>query len=222
MPALYKGGRISKEEKNAIASKLASYSGLNADYWLKADLRVQAGEFFQELLRSEGNTVARLDARFKGINEDLLGQFADYDPQSSSISPAYITGFLHYFYNDLKVNKKLTYATTAGTREGFKWDWNHAGNMRWGTSAAIHTGIDMATAMTKDPSMKVLILNGYYDAATVFYGVEHTIDHLGLPKVIRDNIIMKYYEAGHMMYTHQPSLEKFKKDVSEFIQSSAR
>lgn len=222
VPALYKGGRISKEEKNAIASKLASYSGLSAEYWLKADLRVQAGEFFQELLRSEGNTVARLDARFKGINEDLLGQLADYDPQSSSISPAYITGFLHYFYNDLKVNKKLTYATTAGTREGFKWDWNHAGNMRWGTSAAIHTGIDMATAMTKDPSMKVLILNGYYDAATVFYGVEHTIEHLGLPKVIRDNIIMKYYEAGHMMYTHQPSLEKFKKDVSEFIQSSAR
>ena len=222
VPALYKGGRISKEEKSTIASKLASYSGLSADYWLKADLRVQAGEFFQELLRSEGNTVARLDARFKGTNEDLLGQFADYDPQSSSISPAYITGFLHYFYNDLKVNKKLTYATTAGTREGFKWDWNHAGNMRWGTSAAIHTGIDMATAMTKDPSMKVLILNGYYDAATVFYGVEHTIEHLGLPKVIRDNIIMKYYEAGHMMYTHQPSLEKFKKDVSEFIQSSAR
>ena len=222
VPALYKGGRISKEEKSTIASKLASYSGLSADYWLKADLRVQAGEFFQELLRSEGNTVARLDARFKGINEDLLGQLADYDPQSSSISPAYITGFLHYFYNDLKVNKKLTYATTAGTREGFKWDWNHAGNMRWGTSAAIHTGIDMATAMTKDPSMKVLILNGYYDAATVFYGVEHTIEHLGLPKVIRDNIIMKYYEAGHMMYTHQPSLEKFKKDVSEFIQSSAR
>ena len=47
--------------------------------------------------------------------------------------------------------------------------------------------------------MKVLILNGYYDIATVFYGVEYTINHLGLAPEIRDNIIMKYYEAGHMM-----------------------
>jgi len=80
----------------------------------------------------------------------------------------------------------------------------------------------MANAMTKDPNVKVLILNGYFDIATVFYGVEHTIDHLGLKKEIKDNIIMKYYEAGHMMYIHQPSLEKFRKDVSEFIKSTSK
>jgi carboxypeptidase C (cathepsin A) len=221
-PALYKGDRLTLDEKKSMASRLASYSGLSADYWMKADLRVQAGEFFQELLRSEENTVGRLDARFKGTNSDLLSQFADYDPQSTAISPAYTAGFLHYFYNDLKVNKKLHYMTSAGGREGFKWDWKHEGNMRWGTSAAIHTGIDMADAMTKDPNVKVMILNGYYDIATVFYGVEYTIDHLALKKNIKDNIIMKYYEAGHMMYTHQPSMEKFRKDVSEFIQMTAR
>ncbi|NJN42697.1 MAG: carboxypeptidase [Flammeovirgaceae bacterium] len=222
MPALYKGDKLTVDERKTMAGKLAGYSGTSTDFWMKADLRVQNGEFFQELLRDEGNTVGRLDSRFKGTNQDLLSQFADYDPQSSAISPAYISGFLHYFHNDLKVNKKLTYATTAGTRPGFKWDWKHEGNIRWGTQAAITTGIDMAEAMTKDPNMKVLILNGYYDIATVFYGVEYTIDHLGLKKEIKDNIIMKYYEAGHMMYTHQPSLEKFRKDVSEFIQSTLK
>lgn len=218
VPALYRGDRLTKEERTAVANKLAAYSGLSADYWLRADLRVQAGEFFAELLRSEGNTVGRLDSRFKGTNQDLLSQFADYDPQSTAISPAYTAGFLQYLYNDLKVNKKLTYATSAGSRPGFKWDWKHEGNMAWGASAAINTGIDMANAMTKDPNVKVMILNGYFDIATVFYGVEHTIDHLGLKKEIKDNIIMKYYEAGHMMYIHQPSLEKFKKDVAELIQ----
>lgn len=222
VPALYKGDKLSTEEKKTMAGKLAAFSGTNADFWMRADLRVQNGEFFQELLRDEGNTVGRLDSRFKGINQDLLSQFADYDPQSSAISPAYITGFLHYFYNDLKVNKKLTYSTTAGTRQGFKWDWKHEGNVRWNTQAAITTAPDMAEAMNKDPHLKVLILNGYYDIATVFYGVEHTIDHMGLKKEIKDNIIMKYYEAGHMMYTHQPSLEKFKKDVSEFIQATLK
>jgi carboxypeptidase C (cathepsin A) len=217
VPALFKGDQLSLDDKNKMAGKLAAYTGLTADYWRKADLRVQAGEFFQELLVEEGNIVGRLDSRFKGINEDLLSQFADYDPQSSAISPAYTAGFTHYFYNDLKVNKKLTYTTSAGGREGFKWDWKHTGNMRWNTSAAINTGIDMATAMSKDPNVKVLILNGYYDIANVFYGVEHSIDHLGLTSEIKKNIIMKYYEAGHMMYTHQASLEKFRKDVSEFI-----
>ncbi|MEQ9379004.1 MAG: carboxypeptidase [Imperialibacter sp.] len=220
-PALFKGDQLSASEKSAMAAKLSALSGVSADYWFKADLRVQADEFFQELLRDEGNTVGRLDSRYKGISQDGIGQFADYDPQSAAISPAYIQGFLHYFHNDLKVNKKLTYTVTAGRRDGFKWDWKHKGNFAWGATAAINTGIDMAEAMSKAPNMKVLILNGYYDIATVFYGVEHSINHLGLTKEVKDNIIMKYYEAGHMMYTHQPSLEKFKKDVGSFITENA-
>jgi carboxypeptidase C (cathepsin A) len=221
-PALYKGDQISDADRRKMAERLAGYSGINADYWMKANLRVQASAFYQEMLRDEGKTVGRLDSRYTGISQDQLSQFADYDPQSLAISPAYITGFLHYFHQDLKVNKKHTYTLTAGRRQGFRWDWNHAGNMRWNTSAAINTGIDMAAAMTRDPNMKVLILNGYYDVATVFYGVEHTINHLGLPPDIKRNITMKYYEAGHMMYTHQPSLEKFKKDVGDFITSMTR
>ena len=75
----------------------------------------------------------------------------------------------------------------------------------------------MSRTMRQNPNVKVLILNGIYDLATVFYGVEYTIDHLGLPPEIKQNIIMKYYEAGHMMYTHGPSMMKFKEDVSAFI-----
>jgi carboxypeptidase C (cathepsin A) len=29
-----------------------------------------------------------------------------------------------------------------------------------------------------------------------------------------------YYEAGHMMYVHQPSLAKLKLDLAQFIRSS--
>lgn len=221
-PALFKGDRLPENEKANIASKLAYYTGTETNYWLKADLRVTASEFFAEFLRDKGEIVGRLDSRFTGINEDLLSQEGSHDPQSSAISPAYISGFLDYFYGDLKVNKNLLYSITAGRRDGFKWDWSHQGNERWGASAAINTGIDMATALSRDPNMKVLILNGIYDIATVFYGVEHTINHLGLKKEIKDNIIMEYYEAGHMMYTHQPSMEKFKKDVSRFILNASK
>ncbi len=221
-PALFKGDQLSESDKEDIASKLASYTGTSAAYWTKANLRVTASEFFAEFLRDKGEIVGRLDSRFTGINQDLLSQEGSHDPQSSAISPAYITGFLDYLHRTLKVSKELTYSITAGRREDFKWDWSHEGNKRWGTQAAINTGIDMAQAMSRDPSMKVLILNGIYDIATVFYGVEHSINHLGLTKEIKDNIIMKYYEAGHMMYTHQPSLEKFKKDVADFIKETSK
>ncbi|MCP4976988.1 MAG: carboxypeptidase [Maribacter sp.] len=221
-PALFKGDQLTESDKQDIASKLAAYTGTSSAYWTKANLRVTASEFFAEFLRDKGEIVGRLDSRFSGINQDLLAQEGSHDPQSSAISPAYITGFLDYLHRTLKVNKKLTYSITAGRRKGFKWDWSHEGNNRWGTQAAINTGMDMAQAMSRDPNMKVLILNGIYDIATVFYGVEHSINHMGLTKEIKDNIIMKYYEAGHMMYTHQPSLEKFKKDVAGFIKETSK
>lgn len=217
MPALYKGSRLSNAEKAAVAEKLSRYSGVSKEYWIRADLRVKAGEFFNELMREEGMTVGRLDSRFIGINENLLNQSGTTDPQSDAISPAYTAGFLDYFYRELGVSKKLHYKTSAYGSPGFKWDWNHQGNQSWGTTVAINTGIDMANAMNRDPNLKVLIMNGYYDLATVFYGVEHSIEHIGLRPEIRKNIIMTYYEAGHMMYTHLPSLQKFKKDLAEFV-----
>lgn len=217
LPALFKGNRLGLAEKEAVAKQLHHYTGLSSEYWLKANLRVQAGEYFQELLRDEGMTVGRLDSRYKGVSDDLLRQFANYDPQSAAISPAFTTGFLDYFYRELGVNKALRYNTSAYSKPGFKWDWSHRGNKRWNADAAINTGPDMARALNKDPNMKVLILNGYFDLATVFYGVEYSIDHLGLTPERRKNIIMKYYEAGHMMYTDPTSMVKFKKDVSEFI-----
>lgn len=219
-PALLKGDRLSQSEKVSIAQQLADLSGTSKQYWLQANLRVTNQEFFQELLRSEGKTVGRLDSRFTGVNQDLLAQMADNDPQSSAISPAYIAAYKNYLYNDLGADPSMTYTSSAGAREGFMWDWKHEGNIAWNAQVAISTAPDMATALSRDPNMKVLILNGLYDIATVFYGVEHTINHLNLDPSIKDNIIMKYYEAGHMMYTHKPSMIQFKDDVDSFIKDT--
>jgi carboxypeptidase C (cathepsin A) len=220
-PALLKGDRLSSSQKADMAQKLSNFSGLSQEFWIKANLRVTNSEFFQELMRDEGQTVGRLDSRFTGINEDLLSQNAFTDPQSDAISAPYIAAFKDYLYNDLNANKNLTYTTTAGGREGFKWDWKHQGNISWNAQTAVSTLPDMTSAMKRNPNLKILILNGYYDLATVFYGVEHSIHHMGLEPELRDNIIMKYYEAGHMMYTHMPSIEKFKVDVDEFIDETS-
>lgn len=221
-PALFKGNRISEGEKATIAAKLSEYTGIDDEIWLRADLKMNAGEFFQELLRDERNTVGRLDSRYKGMNLDPMSMDSFTDPQSDAISPAYTMGFFDYFHGELGVSKEWNYSTSAYSKEGFNWDWKHVGNDAWGANASVTTLPDMTQALSKDPNVKVLIMNGYYDLATVFYGVEHSISHIDLPQSALDRIIMTYYEAGHMMYTDLPSAKLFREDLKGFIEDTLR
>jgi carboxypeptidase C (cathepsin A) len=68
--------------------------------------------------------------------------------------------------------------------------------------------------------MKVLVQQGYFDLATPHLATEYYIDHLNIADELRENIELAYYEAGHMMYLHPPSLIKYKEDLAEFIRSS--
>lgn len=212
------GDQLTAEMRDKALTRLSYFTGLSKAYLDKANLRVSEPEFTEELLRDEHKTVGRLDSRFTGINQDPLSQYSQYDPQSSSISPGYTALFMDYYYNTLGVNKANTYHVSAYNREGFDWDWKHAKNGGVGFPVPPNTGPDMAEALSRNPNLKILILNGLYDLATPFFAVEYSIDHLELEKSIKANIIMKYFEAGHMMYTHRPSQEQFKKEVAQFIQ----
>jgi len=215
--ALIKGDRISDEEKNQVAGKLSAFTGLSKDYLLKANLRVNEPQFTQELLRDQHLSVGRLDARYKGINQDLLSEYSSFDPQSTAISPAYISMFMNYYYQELNVDKSNVYHISAYSAEGFNWDWKHKKNGGDGDPATPNTGVDLAEAMSHNPKLKILALNGYYDLATPFFGTEYTFDHLGLEKQVLQNVTFKYYEAGHMMYIQPVSSGLFKKDVAAFI-----
>jgi len=219
--ALMEGDQLAGTAREKAIDRLAYFTGLSKAYLDKANLRVTEPEFTEELLRAEKKTVGRLDSRFTGINQDPLTQYSQYDPQSSAISPGYTALFMDYYYNTLKVNKAFHYHTSAYSRPGFDWDWKHAKN-GGGFPTPPNTAVDLGEAMTRNPNLKVLILNGLYDLATPFYGVEYTIDHMELDKDIKANIIMKYYEAGHMMYTHRPSLEQFKRETADFIMKTSK
>ena len=216
--ALMKGDQLSADEREKVLQNLVAFTGIDKNYWSRANLRVLQPQFAQELLRSEGLAVGRLDSRYKGITQDFLAEYAFNDPQSSDISPAFIAAFMGYYTTELKVSKDKTYNTGAYSFPDFKWDWKHQrSNGLFGDASSPNTGPDLLNAMSNNPRMKVLVLNGIYDLATPFGGTEYTFDHLGLDKKIKGNITQKYYEAGHMMYIHNESAAKFKKDVSEFI-----
>ena len=218
--ALMKGDLLTDAEKENVLNKLSAFTGLSKDYWSKANLRVNEPQFTQELLREEHLTTGRLDSRYTGITQNLLSEYSSFDPQSSAITPAFTATFMNYYYGELKVDKKNVYHTWAYDHEGFEWDWKHAKNGGSGDPVVANTGVDLAEAMSHNPGLKILVLNGYYDLATPFFATEYTFDHLGLDKKLKSNIIFKYYEAGHMMYINPVQAALFKKDVSQFIGST--
>lgn len=214
--ALMKGDLLGDAEKENVAAKLSAYTGLNKEYILKANLRVTEPQFTQELMRAEHITVGRLDSRYIGINQNLLSENSDYDPQSSAISPAYVASFMDYYYGELKVDKSHVYHVNAYSAEGFDWNWKHNKNGGFDPVTPT-TATDLAEAMSHNPNLRVLTMNGIYDLATPFYATEYTFDHMGLSKKLKQNVVFKYYEAGHMMYIQLPSAAAFKKDLADFI-----
>ena len=75
--------------------------------------------------------------------------------------------------------------------------------------------------MMKNPHLKLFIANGFYDMATPFYATEYTVNHLGLRDGVDRNVTMAYYSAGHMMYTHKPSLRALSSDLKKFIRQGS-
>ena len=219
--ALAKGDTLPGDERNAVIATMSRLTGLSPAYLDKANLRVSEGEFTAELLREHSEIVGRLDARFTGVALDRLAEESREDPQATAISGAFTAAFLDYLHRDLKFGEGKTYKVEADLWR--EWDWKHKppGAM-FAFPGAPNLGVDLAHAIATNPALRVLVLNGYYDLATPFFGTEYTMDHLGLEKKLRANIELKYFDAGHMMYLHPPSLVAFKAAVAEFIKATDR
>jgi carboxypeptidase C (cathepsin A) len=217
--ALGKGDALPEEERDGVAQKLHEYTGLPVEYLKEANLRVSENEFAHELLRARRLTIGRLDGRFTGPTSDPLAKETDYDPQASAISAAYVAAFLDYYHGELRFGQGETYRTL-NYDIGSKWKWTHHTDQ--GDQPMVNSGVDLADALIKDPNLRVLVLNGYYDLATPFSATEYVMMHLGVPRAVAAHVQMRYYEAGHMMYVHPPSLGKVKRDLAAFIDSTTR
>lgn len=219
--ALMKGDALSKAEKAEIVKKVARFTGLGEDYLDKANLRVRLFQFMQELQRNRGLTTGRLDARFAGPTYNLIGEAADYDPQDTAISGAFVGAFNTYIREELKFGQDKTYKPAAEF-DGNRWDWKHEGNDFGFFPGSPSVVLDLVQAMISNPRLKVEVEDGVYDLATPFMEAEYTVDHMGLPENIRKNIWHQYYEAGHMMYLRDEDLAKLKKNVASFIDIASK
>lgn len=211
--ALMAGDALPAAKHAEVVKKLARLTGLSEDYIERTNMRVEIERFTKELLRSQRRTVGRIDGRFLGIDLDAAGEGPEYDPSISAIMGPYTGALNDYVRGDLKFDSDLPYEILTGRVA--PWSFKPYENRY------VDVGETLRSAMTQNPFLHVFVAKGYYDLATPFFAADYTIDHLGLDPSLRSHISGAYYESGHMVYAHVPSLAKLKQDTAQFIRASS-
>jgi carboxypeptidase C (cathepsin A) len=220
--ALAAGSDLPAAERAAIAEKLHEYTGLPVDYILKADLRIDGGEFRQTLQSGDGMTTGRLDTRFAGPDIDPLSQRANYDPQSAALSSAYVSAFNDYARRDLHYGEGEIFKPSIGIFRS--WNFQHQQPGQNGpvpSEQGANVMPDLANAMKINPNLKVQLHAGYFDLATPFYQGIYEMHHLPIPASLQANIEYKFYDSGHMVYAKDESLKMLHDNVAAFIRRTS-
>ena len=221
--ALAAGSDLSAGDRSAIAQKLHEYTGLPIDYILKADLRIDGGEFRQTLQSDGGLTTGRLDSRFSGPDIDPLSQRADYDPQSAALSSAYVSAFNDYARKELRYGEGRIFKPSIQTFR--TWNFAHQQPGQQGPAFSPRQGVnvmpDLANAMKLNPNLKVQLNAGYFDLATPFYQGVYEMHHLPIPPSLQSNIEFRFYDSGHMVYAKDSSLRQLHDNVADFIRRTS-
>ena len=205
--ALAKGDALPASERNRVIDKLAQYTGLTKKYIQQVNLRIEIYRFTYELLRDEQQRIGRLDARFKDNlleNEEMM--FED-DPSYAAIYGPFTAAINDYLRKELNYANDLPFWPIS--HQMHAWNWGKA-------QGYTNVAETLRQAMNRNKDLKVLIANGYYDLATPYFATLYTVNHMNLPAPLRNNIVLKYYESGHMIYIRTVCRQKLRDDVEEF------
>lgn len=211
--ALFKGAALTPEECENIVEKLSKYTGISKEFIRRSNLRIEDRHYFKELLRERGKTVGRLDSRFTGIDRSGVTSTIEYDPLFAQVNGPYTAAFNDYIRSELKFETDTPYEILS-EKVWMQWSYSYFQNQY------VNVAETLRSAMTFNKYLQVYVANGYFDLGTPFSATEYTFDHLGLDESLRKNIRMAYYDAGHMMYIHMPSLKAMKKDLAKFIKDA--
>jgi carboxypeptidase C (cathepsin A) len=206
-----KGSALPIEEQEQISQQLARFTGLSPEYIRQTNLRINIHRFVKELLRNERRTVGRLDSRFTGTDRDAAGERSEFDPSYALIQGPFTAMLNDYVRTELEFENDLPYEIL--TDRVHPWSYDAHQNQY------VNVAETLREAMCKNPSLRVFVANGYYDLATPYWATQYTFNHLEIADELQKNITMKHYQAGHMMYIHEPSLVRLKKDLADFVHS---
>ena len=168
--------------------------------------------FGKELLRTESRTVGRFDSRYTGIDRDASGADTEYDPSGAAIFGPFTATMNQYLREDLGLKRPKPYEILTGNV--YPWNYNNF------TGKYVDATEELRSAMSANPYLKLFVACGYNDLATPHFAMRYTLNHLGLDSSLRENITVKDYEGGHMMYIFEPSLAALRQDLIRWLEAT--
>jgi carboxypeptidase C (cathepsin A) len=221
--ALYKGDRISAEERTKAIADLSRLTGLPKAVVVSNDLRISLDRFGAELMREQHGALSPSDARVAGFAPTLPGgRGGGGGGGFGGAAPAPID------FNLSERNGPFLGAYEAYLREelGFTGagDWIyylvHGGV---GEFTGASDDASLASALARNPAMSLFVGINYYDLSVPFYAQEFTLAHLSVSPAVRaHNITVGHYEAGEMTYLDDKELAKLHRDLANFLSQPIR
>ena len=118
-----------------------------------------------------------------------------------------------YHQKTIGVEMKMLYQS--GDSEVYM-GWKHPQKWKGNDFGYVNTVPHIARAQRYNKDFKVYVSCGLYDLATPCFTAENFMND---NSVDMDRVILSEFEAGHMMYNHQTSFDRFLNEVLDFIKT---
>jgi carboxypeptidase C (cathepsin A) len=215
LAALDAGHLLDAATRERLANRLAELTGVPADAWLAANLRLGSAAFRARLLQDNGLEVGAYDARFTlpagagggdpVVDEASMGQY----------TPGFVAAFNHMLSSELGLRPNARYVPIEWSKVNFRWDFG-AGP---GIPVARNDATALARVMRRNPALQVFVGAGYYDFATTLGAAEYALAHAPIP---RERLQFKGYPSGHIPFLGEDSARTLATDLRNFLRSATR
>jgi carboxypeptidase C (cathepsin A) len=220
----------------ATVQKLSDFIGIQPvvlDSWslnVAAQNAIGNTEFLMSLLQSEGLELGAYDGRVTGVATGIAAVInpnsGGNDPTMTAVSGVY-TAMWNTYLNDTLKYTSVSPFTDLNDQAFANWDFGHidpTGAQKGkdvNGNIVLYTAGDLAATMALNVDLKVLSANGYYDAVTPFSQTTTDLQNMPLQDAkVRENLTVKYYPSGHMVYLDGDSRTALKADLAALYDST--
>jgi len=217
--ALQQGSLLPAPDRDRLANHMAALIGLPAQTIATDNLRVGSQEFLEKLLGAEGRIVGRLDTRLSAPKVDptaLPGRPAAANDPALGLGPSNVIKsepIKAYMDRELGVHTRRDYVSLT-LDVNFRWKWqSDTPEPQFYVNAAPY----IASAMIKQPRMRLLLVGGYYDMAVPVMAPRYALTHAGVPL---DRVNMQSLVAPHSAFEGETNLATGSTVVHDFLRSA--
>lgn len=219
--AIVQGDQISEDDKRSVATEMSELIGLPVDFIMDKGLRIELDTFRKSLLKDEGKTLGRYDTRMvtyayqdvQGDNEFYAGE----DPSYDGINATYLDCYMKMLRDEIGFEGYSNYEPLS-LKVNMDWNWTHTAPGTMGPAQVPNVAYDMATALRRNPTSRIMFFGGIHDAATPFWNVKHDMSKLFLPEALKHQIEYHLHSNGHMAYADNEALEAMGPELKAFYE----